>query len=120
MIYKLYIADHEVYGNMEHDGIYLNLSSDEGPFQVQLESPCVYDIETEVGLVSLILDKKFPQYLIIHIDNEPRKCVGLHEFNLEFSKDDEVNEFLETVTTTEFFDEIVADEKSMIDGWDAL
>ncbi len=105
---------------MEHDGIYLNLSSDEGPFQVQLSNPCIFDIESEVGLVSLILDKQYPQYLIIHIDNEPRKCVGLHEFNLEFKEDEEVKEFLQTVSTSEFFDEIIEDEKSMNDGWAAL
>jgi hypothetical protein len=105
---------------MGHDGIYLNLSSEEGPFQVQLENPIVYDIDTEIGMVSLILDKKFPQYLIIHIDNEPRKCVGLHEFNLEFKRDEDVNEFLVNVTTTEFFDELIADEISMNEGWSAL
>lgn len=105
---------------MEHDGIFLNLSSEEGPFQVQLENPIVYDIDTDIGMVSLILDKKYPQYLIIHIDNEPRKCVGLQEFNLDFKRDDEVNEFLVNVTTTEFFEELIADEISMNDGWAAL
>lgn len=105
---------------MKHDGIYLNLSSEEGPFQVQLENPIVYDVETDIGMVSLILDKKYPQYLIIHIDNEPRKCVGLHEFNLDFKRDEEVNEFLVNVTTTEFFEELIADEISINDGWAAL
>lgn len=102
---------------MKNDGIFLNLSTEEGPFQVQLENPCIYDMETDIGLVSLILDKQYSDYLIIHIDNEPRKCVGLQEFNMDFSNDEEVNEFLKSVSETEFFEEIIADEKSLIEGW---
>jgi len=105
---------------MNNERIFFNLSSEDGPFQVQLENPCIYDVDTEIGLISLILDKKYPQFLLVHIDNEPRKCVGLNEFELNFSSDEDVLKFLKTISVSEFFEDLLEEEKNINDGWAAL
>lgn len=105
---------------MDDQGMFVNISSNDGPVYIPLPSPCVLDCETDAGLISLILDRTFPQFLIVHINGEPRKCVGLSEYNLAFENDGEVKAFLKKVSESELMDEMIQEETRINEGWHSL
>lgn len=98
----------------------IQFSTDDGRQRIVLRSPCILDCDTEVGFISLILDKDYPHYLLVQINGELRKCLGFEDYDLHFQDDEAVFQFLEWVRETEIFQEIVEDEKALDQDWAEL
>ncbi len=90
-----------------------------GPFL--LRSPCVVDVETDAGLLSLMMDKEYPNYLFVSIDGELRKCVELSKkppYPIE--NDEDVIDFLHSLEHSSIVQTIIEQETELDEGWEEL
>lgn len=87
---------------------------------VILTKPCVVDCNTEIGRITLILDRQYPLFLFVQIANEWRKCILLEPEIARFHDDMDVFDFLNRFQSTTAFNRLIDEEKSLDDGWEAL
>ena len=92
-------------------------TSNDGYNHFTLRNPCILDCDTEVGLISLIMDKQYSQYLFVRIHGELRKCLDFEEQAVRFQNDKELMDFLRCVRDSDLFQEIVDTEKHLEEGW---
>ncbi len=91
-----------------------------GDDYLMLTNPCVVDCNTEIGRITLILDRQYPQCLFVQIMNEWRKCILLDPHLAEFRDDMEVFDFLTRFQETTAFNKLIEEEKNLDEGWEAL
>lgn len=85
-----------------------------------LTNPCVLDVETPVGLVSLLMDVEHYQYLFVQIEGAWRKCIRLQGEDHRIGNEDEVWEFLNRFRNSDAFAELIAEEENINSGFDEL
>ncbi|NPU99424.1 MAG: hypothetical protein HPY51_19720 [Candidatus Omnitrophica bacterium] len=95
-------------------------ADEDAPLATGLKNPCSLEWYTGIGRITLLVDQANPVYLFISIEGEPRKCVDLAPFHLTFADRQETLDFLEQLRDSEFMSEILQEEESMQNGWDAL
>ncbi len=100
----------------EHEN---NFDGDDKSY-IRLRNPCILDCHTEIGVVSLILDKDQPGYLFVSIGGELRKCYSLKDYNIHFDGNSQVIDFLQEVSNSGFMKDLIEKEKDLEEGWDAL
>ncbi|MBI1386917.1 MAG: hypothetical protein GC154_00530 [bacterium] len=100
-------------------GFHLHQGDEGDDFRV-LKNPCVADCNTEIGRVTLILDREYPRMLFVQINEEWRKCIMLDEEYARFRDDMEVHDFLVRFQSTGMFNQLIEEEKKLDEGWKAL
>lgn len=88
--------------------------------QFVLKKPCRLTCETSVGPINLILDQVRPIFLFIEIEGEMRRCYDLRSYSLSFETKAAVEDFLEKVRDSDFFQRIVEDETELNEEWAEL
>lgn len=94
---------------------------DNVPQFFHLNNPCVLDVQTDVGLVSLMMDKEYAQYIFVSIEGELRKCIDISDFDsLKFDNDEQVFNYLQYFQDSYIFQELIDQEKEIEEGWQDL
>ncbi len=104
---------------MNEEFHYSSFPNDKGIY-LMLHNPCVIDCTTKDSVISLIMDKEYPQYLFLQIDGEFRRCYDLGEETPAFETNEEVAEFLIELSNSSFMDEIIEEERKMNQEWKKL
>ncbi len=105
---------------MDYQDFPIDFNPDDDQEIPMFHHPCVLDCHTDVGLVSLMMDRKHPQYLLVSIDGELRKCLHLNGAEFHFNDDWQVVEFLKEISSSKLLDDLIEEEKGMNEGWDSL
>ncbi len=85
-----------------------------------LREPCQLDCVLDGDAVTLILDRADPRYLFLCIEGEVRRAYDLSSYSLAFSSRREAVSFLESLRDSEFFQNLMQEERDMNREWDAL
>ncbi|MDP8245647.1 MAG: hypothetical protein P9L94_16300 [Candidatus Hinthialibacter antarcticus] len=102
------------------DGFSFHIPTGDGDEHLMLTNPCVVDCNTEIGRITLILDRQYPRFLFVQIMNEWRKCILLEPQLTHFNNDMEIFDFLRRFQATTAFNKLIEEEKNLDAGWEAL
>lgn len=104
----------------EFDRFHVPDENDDDGLYLSLTNPCVLDCNTEIGRITLILDRQHPRFLFVQIAEEFRKCILLDSDLAVFPDDMAVYDFLHRFQETAAFNRLIAEEKNLDEGWEAL
>ena len=81
--------------------------------QFPLNNPCMIDLKTKAGFLTLMMDKDYPFYLFVSFNGELRKCVELEDQNEILLNDHDVFEFLHKIKSTPLVRSLIEEEKKL-------
>ena len=90
-------------------------------FYYPIQDPCILDLDTEAGFVTLMIDRKNPVYVFMSLNHELVKCFDLTEHApLRLATDHAAKKFLRQFAHSEFFQHILREEIEFEEKWREL